>query len=198
MAASRPQFTSGISEHNSAQMTGKAKRAVKVALSLIAFALLVLTFWLGPVLRAFWKGGFLDPAVTRKYQGTSLENLRALHQAMMLYHDSEERFPESSGWMDAIKNYLKTADLSEEDAMKKLVNPLIRPPSKTVFGYSMNDAMGAKFKGDIKDPSRAILLFDGLKTGWNAHGNPARDEARPPRPGGNRCITVDGRIRVME
>src|SRR5436309_1729398 len=57
------------------------------------------------------------------YSGTSIDNLRRMQTALLLYNDSEGQFPDSSGWMDAIGNRLETADLNKGEAKKKLIRP---------------------------------------------------------------------------
>jgi hypothetical protein len=57
----------------------------------------------------------------------------------------------------------------------------------------MNDLASGKYKGDIKD-KKTPLLFDSSDTSRNAHGDPAKLLPKPPRPGGNVGIAVDGTI----
>jgi hypothetical protein len=159
----------------------------------------------GPVIRDLMANGSLQSVVSkwwndlwgidtnRKYSGTSMQNLKALHTAMMLYHDSEERFPDSSGWMDAIEFRIKAGDMTQEEANKKLHDPTLGT-DPNVFGYSMNDAASGKYKDDVKDPAKTPLLYTGKGTGRNAHGDPAKDKAEPPRPGGNLGVSVDGNV----
>jgi hypothetical protein len=157
----------------------------------------VLAIWVGPVIRDLWKSGILGNQLSaqkmREYQGNSMENLKALHTALLLYHDSEEAFPDSSGWMDAITNRIKAGDMTQEEADKKFVNPLI-PKGKGVFGYAMNDLCSKKYKDDIKDPATTPLLFDSSDTSWNAHGLVDALLPKPKRAGGNMGISVTGEI----
>lgn len=171
-----------------------AARAVKFALLAIAAALLYAGVRFGPDLYAAYKAGFLDKTQLRAYQGTSIENLKAIHTALMLYHDSEGQFPSARGWMDAVKPRLKTNDLKPEEALKKLRNPTIQPPGEDVYGYAMNVAVSQKYKDDLKDPDSTILVFDSKDTRWNAFGDPMKDAADPPRPGGNQAVTVGGKV----
>lgn len=171
-----------------------AKRRVWLWIVGVVVALLGGTgIWLGPAALDLYRAGFLDSTQQRQYEGTSLDNLRAIHTALMLYHESEGQFPQASGWMDAAFPRLKTADLLEEEARKKLRNPLL-PPSPDVYGYAFNVAASGKFKDDIQNPSATPLVFDSSNTAWNASGEPTRLSPKPPRPGGNLAITVDGTL----
>jgi hypothetical protein len=120
------------------------------------------------------------------YSGTSIDNLRRMQTAMLLYNDSEEHFPEAAGWMDAIDLRLQTADLKKGEAEKKLVRPDLLGQADQ-FGYAMNDACSAKYKGDIKDPNRTPLIFESTETGRNAHGDPAKIR-------NGIAITIDGTL----
>lgn len=123
---------------------------------------------------------------THDYSGNSIENLRRMRTAMLLYSDSEDHFPEGNGWMDAIDTRLQTADLNKGEAEKKLVRPDLLGQSG-LYGYAMNDACAGKFKGDIKDPNLTPLIFESSETGKNAHGDPAKIRK-------GIAITVDGTI----
>lgn len=134
-----------------------------------------LAIWLGPVLADFRRAGFLDSVPEKRaYEGTSIENLRAMHTALMLYHDSEGQFPEASGWMDAARPYVKTADLADGEELKKFQNPGLGGGSN-VFGYAMNDAASAMYIDDIEEPSRTPLVYETDEPEWNAHGTPTTD-----------------------
>lgn len=143
------------------------------------------------------RGVFTEPEL-RSYQGTSQENLKALHRALMAYHDSEERFPDAQAWMDAALPYTRTSDLKEDEERKKFQNPLIRPGGTDVYGYGFNEALAGKFVDDIADPERTVLIYDSQETGWNAHGDPNQDAADPERAGGNLGITVGGRVGTLD
>ncbi len=186
--------------------SGRACRSCLVG-CLVVIALLVAGYFLaGPstVLALFKtavyakKEGFLDPEQQRQWEGTSKQNLQALQTAILKYADSEGQFPKADSWMDAIQPYIKTADLSEEEAKKKFVNPLLQPAKAGVYGYAMNDALSEKLVEDVKDPQRVVLLFDSAKAGWNAHGDPKKDAASPERPGGNKAIPVKGDVAALK
>ena len=135
---------------------------------------------LGKAVVAFWHNGLLEqlisPEQQRKYDATSQGNLKAIFTALMLYHDSEGQFPKDA-WMDAIQNYLRTTDMTPEEAAKKLVRPDLAPPKAGVYGYSINDGVVGKYKGDIKD-SNTILVFESNATDRNAHGDPSTAKGR--------------------
>ena len=174
---------------------GKVLKKLFLWLGIALIAVIGYCAWrFGPVLMAAYREGFFDNPEMRKYEGTSRDNLKALHTALMLYHDSEGQFPDAAAWMDAIKNRVKVADMAEAEAMKKFVNPMVRPGGAGSFGYAMNDAASKKYKDDLKDKGKTILIFDSRETGWNAHGDPKALMPSPPRPGGNLAITVDGTI----
>lgn len=130
-----------------------------------------LLIWLGPVLKAFWSEGFFDKPPMRAYQGDSKANLRAIYQAMQLYYDSEGQYPYAEGWMDAAWSRLRTADMTEEEAKKKLR----RPGLTDGFGYGFNAAFGAKIKSDVADPAKTPLVFESQSTDWNHSGDPKAD-----------------------
>lgn len=176
------------------------KKGCKITCAVMALVLVAVAIWVGPVLLDFYNSGILGSQLSgkkmREYQGTSMDNLKALHTALMLYHDSEGQFPEASGWMDAITDRIKAGDMTQEEADKKFVNPLLG--KKGEYGYAMNDACSKKYKDDIKDPSKTPLLFDSSDTRWNAHGSPESLLPKPPRPGGNLGVSVDGNILQLK
>jgi len=165
------------------------------SLLIIAVCLLFFTE-LGHTVRDLWRHGIIQAEIgsdsDAKYNASEVNNLKALYTAMMLYHESEGQWPQGNGWMDAIKNRVATADLAGGEADKKFVSPsLAGQPGQ--YGYAMNDLASGKYKGDIKD-KKTPLLFDSSDTSRNAHGDPAKLLPKPPRPGGNVGIAVDGTI----
>lgn len=172
------------------------KKGCMITCGVLAAVAVALVIWAGPVFRDFYNSGILGSQLSgkkmREYQGNSMENLKALQTALMLYHDSEDQFPDSAGWMDAITDRIKAGDMTQEEADKKFVNPLLGKVGE--FGYAMNDACSKKYKDDIKDPSKTPLLFDSSDTGRNAHGSPSSLLPKPARPGGNLGISVDGNV----
>lgn len=154
--------------------------------------LMGLAIWIGPTLKDLYQGGVFDQVGMRKYQGDTAQNLKAIRTALMLYHDSEGQFPPANSWMDAIENRMKSADLSDNDAKQKLIDPFFRNQPHH-FGYAFNSSAAGKYKGDFKDP-KLILVF--VSSNWerNAHGSPRILLPKPSRPGGNYGITLDGTV----
>lgn len=165
----------------------KSRKGRKIGCSIATAILLFLAWFAGPPLLALGRGGFLSCAPPKhEYSATSEQNLKAIYQAMMLYHESEGQFPEASGWMDAIDNRLKTNDLEKGEEKKKLIRPdLLGQDGK--FGYAMNPAASAKYKDDIKDGAKTPLIFESKETTRNANGDPEKI-----RDG--LAISVDGTI----
>jgi hypothetical protein len=165
----------------------RSRRGCRTGCLVVSVLLIAGLAWLFPTVRDLWPllFGAKDPELT--YQGTSIDNLKALHTAMTLYHDSEGQFPDASGWMEAIKPRIAQADLKKGEAEKKLIRPALLG-KEGQYGYAMNDAASAKYKDDIKDP-KTPLIFESTETGYNAHGDPAKLR----RPSGV-AIAVDGTI----
>ncbi|AIE83380.1 hypothetical protein [Fimbriimonas ginsengisoli] len=158
-----------------------------LGLLLVVGALLAFT---GPGhdIQNMWRNGaigaILFPEKQRTYTATNEQNLRAIHTALMLYHDSEGQFPQASGWMDAIEPRIRTSDMDASEAKKKLIRPdLAGKPGE--FGYEMNDAASGKYKDDAG--AKTPLIFESKPTSRNAHGDPVKD-----RDG--YAITVDGTL----
>jgi len=126
--------------------------------------------------------GVLEKIPEREYNATNEANLQALRTAMILYHDSEEQFPASSGWMDAVKISLRTNDLKDGEEQKKLRIPGAKEGE---FGYGMNDAISGKYRDDL--PADTVIIFESKNRSWNAHGDPKKD-------GAGSGITLDGKI----
>lgn len=182
-------------------MAGRPSRAKQIleAFGLLLLAAVIYVGWrFGPAAYDLARAGFFSEAFSsrelRKYQGTSIDNLKAMHLALSMYQESEGQFPLAEGWMDALRPYLRTDDMSEEEAKKKLISPLIKGAKAGTFGYAMNDAASGKYKEDIPDPAKTPLIFDSSDTGWNAHGKPEELLPKPPRQGGNLGISVSGEI----
>ncbi len=167
----------------------RRRRLVLGCLGLFALVLVGLVVWGGPVAQDLYNKGFFEKSEKRRYTGDSEANLRALHTAMMLYHDSEERFPEASGWMDAIAKRIKTADLEKGEEQKKLIRPDLRDVPGA-HGYAMNDGASGKYKDDLPGP-KTILLFESTQTGPNAHGDPTATALK-----GGVGITIAGTIVI--
>jgi hypothetical protein len=137
-----------------------------------------------------------DDAKQHRYSATSIENLKALHQAVSLYYESEGVLPEASGWMDAAKTYVRTNDLKRGEEMKKFVNPRITA-GDGVFGYAFNSILSLRYLDEIEDPGMTAMIFESSDTKWNAHGSPQRLQPDPELPGGNNAVTVDGNAVIL-
>lgn len=169
-------------------MAGRA-RTIKRGIALILLLGFGFAVWFyGPLFLGLWRHGVFDrPSEQRAYEGTSIDNLRAMRTALLGFEDSEGQFPAASGWMDAIKNRLRTDDLRKGEESKKLVYPgYLGQEGK--FGYALNDAVSGKYHADLKDP-KTILVFESTSTERSAHGEPAKVR----RPGGI-AIAIDGEI----
>ena len=149
----------------------------------------------GKAFRDIWSTGAVQAALSgpakREYNATTESNLKAIHTALMMYHDSEGQFPAAAGWMDAIENRIGTADMEGSESQKKLVSPSLQGQVGQ-FGYAMNGKAGGKYKDDL-DP-KMPLVFDSSDTSKNAHGDPAKLAPKPAREGQNMAISVDGTI----
>lgn len=170
------------------------KKGLKIGCGILALAALVFGIWLYPTIRDLASLGLFDRASRHDYTGTVQQNLKAIHTALMLYHDSEQQFPAASGWMDAVKTRLKTDDLNKDQEFNKLRDPRVAGKDSEVYGFAMNRAVQGKYKDDIKDPDHTILVFCSSKLGWNAFGDPAVDGPRDELRGGNLAVTVSGKI----
>lgn len=173
-------------------MDAATKKRFKIGCGGFGLVAVTLAIWFyGPLARALWSKGFFDQMFrgddTKKYAGTSMDNLKYMRTALMGYEDSEGQFPVAGGWMDAIQNRLNTDDLKKGEALKKLVYPA-NAGQDGKYGYAFNDALSGKYKGDIKDPNTP-MVFESVVTDRNAHGDPVKMR----RPGGL-AISVDGKI----
>ena len=176
------------------QRVGKRrKRAWLVGCGVAVAVSLVFLFPLWQVAIDAYNAGFFETVEQGEYDGSSMENMKALHQATMLYYEAEGAMPHAAGWMDAAKTYVKTADLLEGEEMKKFVNPNFEP-GPGVFGYAMNSELSEAYLDELEDPARTPMIFDSADTSWNAHGLPWEIAPDPELPGGNRAVTVEGNV----
>ena len=179
------------------RLVGKRKkRACLIGCGLIGAVSLVFLFPIWQVAIDAWEAGFFEKVEQGEYNGTSMENMKALYQATMLYYESEGAMPHAAGWMDAAKTYVKTADLLEREEMKKFVNPNV-PAGPGVFGYAMNSELSEAYLDELEDPARTPMIFDSADTSWNAHGLPSEIAPDPELPGGNRAVTVEGNVTEL-
>ncbi len=152
---------------------GKLSRGCLISVAVLAVALGIAGAVFGPVVAAFARQGFFDRLPDKvEYNASREANLKALYTAMMLYHDSEERFPEGAGWMDAIEARLNTNDLKKGEAAKKLR----RPGLADGYGYGLNQAASGKYKDDVPGkPAETALIYESKRTDRNVSGDPKQD-----------------------
>lgn len=179
------------------EMPRKRSKAAPIGCGILLAVLIGLYVWIGPVVTDFLRAGVIQGAIggvdKRKYEGDTIDNLRAMHTAMMAYHESEGMFPDASAWMDWIEPRLQTYDMDKKESRKKLVAPeFVGQEGK--YGYAMNAEAALKYKDDLPEPSKTPLIFDSSKTERNAHGKPEELLPNPARPGGNKGISVDGTL----
>lgn len=122
-----------------------------------------------------------------------MDNLKAMHMAMMLYHESEGAFPDSSGWMEAVEPRIQVNDMTKSENFKKMISPEFLK-EKGKYGYAMNDAASQKYKDDISEPDTTPLIFDSSDLARNAHGTPETLLPSPPRNGRNQGVSISGQI----
>lgn len=171
----------------------KAKKTWILFAVLFSFPVIYAGVRFGPDLMTAQRQGFFEGEKKVAYDGTAIENLKALHTALMLYHDSEGQLPIAAGWMDAIENRLNTADLKAGEANKKLRDPRL---TGDAYGFAMNGALSGKFKDDVEGGPNTVLLFDSSDTSRNAHGDPDKLAPQPSREGGRLAITLGGAILI--
>jgi len=152
---------------------------------------LIVGFFLYRIGQDVWslqRAGFFEQIEKQEYQASRLDNLKALHTALTLYHDSEGQYPSAAGWMDAIEPSLNTADLKDGESKKKMIRPdLAAQPG--AYGYGISSAAAGKFKDDVPEKGSAILVFESKATTRNATGE-AKTEGLPK----GKAVTIDGAI----
>ncbi len=167
------------------------KIALAVGLLVLPFAAWY-GFWGYKIYSAAKKEGFLDAPAERTYSGNSMENLKAIHTALMLYQDSEGMLPQADGWMDAAWKRLQTADMKDDEARKKLKADGVTAEDE--FGFAYNDLLSGKHTLDFPDPAKVPMIFDSSDLAWDAHGKPELLAPKPERNGGNKTITLEGNV----
>lgn len=166
-----------------------------LGLLLVALGLVVARYL--PLFLELQRRGVLGEPARRSYSGTTRENLRNLYVAMMAYHDSEERFPNASGWMDAIRPYTRTSDLETDAELDKFRDPKTSK-SEDDYGYAMNDELSDQYIDDVDEPDRAILLFESTDRSWNAHGDPKTISLPSEKTDPTLAVTASGEIEPIE
>jgi len=146
------------------------RKRAKWIVGLFGLATLGLTAFYGPTVVAFARQGFFDRLPDKvEYSADREGNLRALHTALLSYHESEDKFPDANGWMDAIAGRLQTNDLKKGEAEKKL----IRPGVASGFGYALNADVAGKHRLDLGEaPDGMVLVYESEDLARNASGTP--------------------------
>ena len=183
-------------------MAEDGRKRTKKAVWLSALGVFIAVAWVfgAPIVHLLIdakRAGFFDKVKQHEYEGTSMENMKALYQALQLYYESEDEMPMASGWMDASKMYVRTNDLKKGEEMKKFINPRI-PPGKGVYGYAYNVTMSQVYLDEVADPAQTPLVFESKDTEWNAFGEPAKLEPEPELPGGNKAVTAEGAVKALK
>ena len=132
------------------------------------FGLLVVAvgIWVGPVVISAKRAGLLDSIAAEKYTPSREANIKAIHVALNLYHDSEEQYPAANGWMDAIQPRLQRNGISKAEAQQKLVRPdLAGQVGK--FGYALNSEVASKYRDDLSS-KEVPLVAESRDTTRNA------------------------------
>lgn len=138
------------------------------------FALLVIGLGLGAGL-AWWifqvanaaidlsRAGAFSEVQEREYVADRRGNLVAIHKALFLVAESDGALPEND-WQSAAILRLKTKDLSEEGAKKKLV-----PVGSDAQSYRLSAEVAGKHPDDLK--ADTVLVFES-KSGDGKTGEP--------------------------
>jgi|APTNR8051073442_1049403.scaffolds.fasta_scaffold00008_164 hypothetical protein len=135
----------------------------------------------------FRKAGFFEKTSKTEWDADVRGNLEALHTALRFYMDSEGMLPAGEGWIDAIEPRLRTADLKEGEAEKKIHDPSVGVGK---YGFAFNQALSGKHLDDL--PAETVVLYQSQQSQRNAVGDPAKD-GRASGLG----ISADGQIRPV-
>lgn len=176
----------------------RGRRMMFGCLGILIGMIVAFAIWLGPLFLTAKKRGFLDPQVKRTYEGNTMDNLKNIHTAIMLYQESEGQLPFANSWMDGTWRRLQTGDMVEEEAKKQLKSPSVYMDNPLGFGYAFNEILSGKYVDEVEDPDATPLVFDSSDISWNAFGNPAQLAPTPPRPEGNFAVTVSGSVVKLE
>lgn len=167
---------------------GRRRKVVFGVLGALALALIAAGAIYGPILADFAQAGFFEKQEKRDWEPETRKNLEVIQTALQLVHDSDGVYPKAAEWMDKIKNRIRTEDLSKTDAMQKLVDPAAGG-GEGVYGFAFNESASEQYIDDLREKGETILVFQSIKTAWNAHGKP--EEIGRPRGFG---ITASGDI----
>lgn len=168
--------------HGYPKWVSRRKRNILLGLGLITAGAVIGVGW---IVKPLIDRGFFETATPDKYVAGREANLKAIHNALMLYHDSEGQFPAANGWLDAIRPRMQTNKMTAQEAETKIIRPdLAGKPG--AFGYALNVAAAEKYKDDVGRTS-TVLVYESIDERANAAGDP---ELSAGRLG----ITIEGKL----
>ena len=142
-------------------------------------AIVLCLYFIGPFLSLT---SYLLPK-TRGYDGTCMDNLRAIGTAMDLYYEAEAHYPPPELWMDRVGAYLRVADRPDSESQRILHCPDLAEG----YGYALN--------ARAEKGASAPLIYDSMKTKRNAFDvGPPYSFPKDPRKSGTNILWADGRV----
>jgi hypothetical protein len=169
-------------------MTRRRKGCLITAAIVLVLLTIIATLF-GRTLVTLVREGFVTDLIfkpeKRAWEPSREANLRAIYNGMKLHHDSEGSFPAADSWVDAVAIRIRTGDMTQEEAEKKLVRPDLAAPNQ--YGYAINQAVTGKYMEDL--PAGTVLLFESKSTQKNASGDPKTDSIP-----GAMFISIEGNI----
>lgn len=176
-----------VSDPDPLEDAQRAKRRKRLRIWLpVSIAVVGLGIYFGPALADLIPivRAYIEKPPQRTYDASRQGNLEEIAKALDLFHENEDQFPDSSMWMDSLKVTIRTSDMPEAEALKKLENP------NPTAGYSMNDEASKKYRGDL-DPKTPVI-FESQERAWNGHGTLSRRALK-----GGLAIFADGTVGPM-
>src|SRR5262249_17251618 len=96
------------------------------------------------------------------HRPSCLSHIKQAGLGLLMYaSDYDDRLPRAAEWMDADDPYVRNKDLFR--------CPNLKPRKSTDFGYAFNSLFATRAISDIKEPAKAILLYDSNDLCWNAN-----------------------------
>ena len=183
-----------ISPPQSPPSPKNSKRKWITFVAILVFIIVIVK--IAPGIRAIYilyrHGILTDNYSLKKYEGDRETRLKELYAALKTYQQSNGQFPEASGWMDAIKPFIRVHNMTQKQSDQKLHDPTVN--ARNGYGFAFNKKLSNKYIGDIKNQKSTVLIYTSQNITKNASGNPKTDIAKPPRGGENIGITVNGTI----
>jgi len=168
--------------HGYPKRVSRRQRNILLGLGIVTAGAVI---WVGWIVKPLIDRGFFETATPDKYVASRGANLKAIRNALMLYHDSEGQFPAANGWLDAIRPRMQTNKMTAEEAETKIIRPdLTGKPG--AFGYAINSAAAGKYKDDA-GPASTVLVYESTEERANASGEPDLSDGRLG-------ITIDGKL----